>query len=90
MSTTIMPITDLRRDTRAVIDAVQESGEAIYITKNGRPAVVLVDYEQYEALISAKKDEWPPNYFEETYGSFADDPLVREEQEPFPKREMIL
>ena len=52
MATKIMPITDLRRDTSRIVQAVQEEGDVVYITHHGRAAVVIVDYEQYEALMA--------------------------------------
>ena len=48
----IMPITDLRRDTRAVLHAIQSDGRVVYITQHGRPAAVMLDYRQYEALVA--------------------------------------
>lgn len=56
MSTKIMPVTDLRRKTRDVIRSVQESGDTIYITQHGRPAVVLIDYERYEEMIASLEE----------------------------------
>ena len=86
-----MPITDLRRDTRAVIQAVQSDGEAVTITQHGRPVVVLIDYEQYTTLIRQQRGGvWPRHYFEQTYGALTDDPLVRPEQDTYPEREPIL
>lgn len=52
MSTNIIPITDLRRQASQVVKSLREGSEAIYITQNGRPAAVLVDYEKYEALLA--------------------------------------
>lgn len=52
MTTKIMPISDLRRQTSQVIRTVQEDGEAVYITQHGRPAAVLVDYERYEMMLA--------------------------------------
>jgi len=51
MAVKIMPISDLRRKTNDVIQAVREGGDAVYITQHGRPIVVLVDYEHYERLL---------------------------------------
>jgi hypothetical protein len=34
--------------------------------------------------------KWPAGYFEETYGSFADEPLERPEQGSFEEREELL
>ena len=52
MTTRILPITDLRRDTSRIVQAVQEKGDVVYITQHGRAAVVILDYEQYEALLA--------------------------------------
>jgi prevent-host-death family protein len=91
MSTKIMPVTDLRRQTSAVIRGVQQDGDVVYITQHGRPTAVLIEYEQYEALIARadQRQGWPPNYFTDTYGALADDPLTRPEQGEFEQREAI-
>jgi prevent-host-death family protein len=46
----IVPVSDLRRKTSAVINAVREHGE-VYVTQYGRPIVVLLEVEQYESLL---------------------------------------
>jgi prevent-host-death family protein len=56
MSVNIMPISDLRRKAASVIDAVQRSGDVVYITQYGRPVVVMVDYERYEQLVAQLED----------------------------------
>jgi prevent-host-death family protein len=56
MATKIMPISDLRRNAGEVLNAVREGGDVIYITQHGRPAAVLVDYEQYEAMLAQLED----------------------------------
>lgn len=55
MSTKILPVTDLRRDTSQIMKSVRE-GDVVYITQHGRAAAVLLDYEQYEALMSQLED----------------------------------
>ncbi len=52
MSTNIVPITDLRRQASSVINTLREGGDVVYVTQNGRPVAVLVNFEQYEALIA--------------------------------------
>ncbi|WP_420631809.1 type II toxin-antitoxin system Phd/YefM family antitoxin [Candidatus Leptofilum sp.] len=52
MSTNIVPISDLRREASQVVKIVREGRDVVYITQHGRPAAVLVNYEQYEALIA--------------------------------------
>jgi len=90
VSTKILPVTDLRRQTSAVIRSIQEEGAVVYITQHGRPAAVMLDYEQYEALLAqAQQPEWPPDYFAQTYGALADDPLTRPDQGEFEEREPL-
>lgn len=55
MSTRILPVTDLRRDTSQVMQSVRE-GNVVYITQHGRAAAVLLDYDQYEALMAQLED----------------------------------
>ncbi|MFQ5434626.1 MAG: type II toxin-antitoxin system Phd/YefM family antitoxin [Anaerolineae bacterium] len=52
MSINIVPISDLRRQAKKVIDGLRDGDQVAYITQHGRPTAVLVDYEQYEALIA--------------------------------------
>ncbi|HRJ44227.1 MAG TPA: type II toxin-antitoxin system Phd/YefM family antitoxin [Caldilineaceae bacterium] len=90
MNTRIMPVTDLRRQTSAVIRSIQENGTVVTITQNGRPTAVLIDYEQYQALLlQAQHQGWPSGYFGQTYGALAGDPLTRPEQEDFDIREPV-
>ena len=56
MGVRIMPVSDLRRNTRQVIEAAQSEDGVVYITQHGRPAVVLMDYERYEALVAYLED----------------------------------
>lgn len=86
-----MPVTDLCRQTSAVIRGVQEDGDIVYITQHGRPAAVLIDYERFEALLDRERQQaqWPANYFEDTFGALADDPLARPPQGQFESREPL-
>jgi len=55
MSTKILPVTDLRRRTREIIEGVKQNSDTIYITQHGRPEVVLLDYDRYEAIMAQLK-----------------------------------
>lgn len=57
MPTRIMSVSDLRRQVGHVVRLVQEGDLVIYIMWYGRPAAVLVDYEQYEAMLSQLEDQ---------------------------------
>jgi prevent-host-death family protein len=65
--TEIVPISDLRRRTSDVIDAVREHGQ-VYITQYGRPIAVLVEHEQYERLLRQCQESALP----EPAGSYTD------------------
>ena len=52
MSTNIVPISDLRREASKVVKTLREGSDVVYITQHGRPAAVMVNFEQYEALIA--------------------------------------
>lgn len=66
MTVKIMPISDLRRRTADVIQAVREGADAVYITQHGRPIAVLVEYGRYERLVQqaqqAAAPEVPASY----------------------------
>ena len=55
MATKIIPVSDLRRKTSDIIRYVRED-EVVYVTQHGRPAIVLVDFERYEALMEQLED----------------------------------
>ena len=56
MTTKIMPVTDLRRDTSRILQSVREDGDIVYITHHGRAAAVLLDYDQYQTLLAQLED----------------------------------
>lgn len=89
MSTKIIPVSNLRRQTSAVLRRIQEDGDIVYITQHGRPTAVMLDYEHYEALlVRAYQQGWPVDYFAQTYGALANDPLIRPDQDEFEEREI--
>ncbi|MCC5632599.1 hypothetical protein LC613_33875 [Nostoc sphaeroides CHAB 2801] len=54
---------------------------------------VVVIYQQIEPSISTKTPEelgWPPGFFEQTYGSCQDDPIVIDYEGDFETREEIV
>ena len=49
---------------------------------------VIVQPSHAEAL-SIGTDDWPPGFFEETFGAFRDTPLVREDQGTYEIRDEL-
>lgn len=46
----IRPVSDLRNKYTEIEELVQQSGEPVYLTKNGYGSMVLMSIEQYSAL----------------------------------------
>ena len=57
----------------------------------GRHRIVLVIDEQVAAPDSEPQRgaDWPPGYFEQTFGALADDPLTREPPGEYEEREAL-
>jgi hypothetical protein len=55
----------------------------------GRHRVVVVFGEQVSAPEPHGPSEWPPGYFEKTFGALADSPLTRESQGDYEEREAL-
>ncbi len=56
MTVTIVPVSDLRRDTARLLQRVGESDEPVYITQHGRPKAILLGYQAYEHLMAQLED----------------------------------
>ncbi len=50
-------ITELRQNATALLDAVQESQEPIFILQHSKKAAVLLDGETFEKLVEAAGDQ---------------------------------
>ena len=46
----VAPISELRRDAAGIVSRAAVGGEPVYVTQRGRPAAVLVPWQEYEAL----------------------------------------
>ena len=46
-------VTEVRDRLSEIVDEVMETGNEFVITKHGRPAVVLVSVDEYEALLES-------------------------------------
>lgn len=51
----VMPISDLQRNMKAVAETCAQTQEPVYLTRNGRPALVIMDAEAYEREQSLKE-----------------------------------
>ena len=48
---TIKPVSELQRNTAAIVKEAMETKEPIYLTKNGTSSVVILDARTYDNLI---------------------------------------
>ncbi|MDE0656021.1 MAG: type II toxin-antitoxin system Phd/YefM family antitoxin [Acidimicrobiaceae bacterium] len=47
----VASLTDARAQFSEIVDEVITTGRTFTVTKRGRPAVVMVEYDEYESLI---------------------------------------
>ena len=52
----VKPISDLQRNLSSIADACHESGEPVYLTKNGSASLVVMDAEAFDARERAVAD----------------------------------
>ena len=52
---TVLPVTELQRNTAALTDEAMRTKEPIYLTHRGKAAVVLLDAAEYDREMSYRK-----------------------------------
>ena len=72
----ILPISDLRTNLNAVCDIAEETGQPIYMTKNGKAKLVVFDSAAFEELMQSQRyaqklreAEIEARYIDKTYSS---------------------
>jgi prevent-host-death family protein len=60
----IVPISDLQTSARKIVEGVKETRDPVIITQRGRPAALLVNYEDYEGLIATLEEMSQPDWRE--------------------------
>lgn len=60
----IIPISDLQTRTREVVEGVKKTGDPVIITQRGRPAVLVVNYEEYEGMLHTLDEMSYPDWKE--------------------------
>lgn len=51
----ILPISDLRTNLNAVCDVAEETGQPIFMTKNGKAKLVVYDSNAYEEMLQGQR-----------------------------------
>lgn len=60
----IVPISDLQTQAKKIVDSVKETGDPVVITQRGRPAALLVNYEDYEGMVATLEEMSQPDWRE--------------------------
>jgi prevent-host-death family protein len=60
----IVPISELQTQARKIVEGVKQTRDPVIITQRGRPAALLVNYEDYEGLIATLEEMSAPDWRE--------------------------
>jgi antitoxin YefM len=60
----ILPISDLATKTKEIVEGVKKTGDPVIITQRGRPAALLVNYEEYEGMLHTLDEMSYPDWKE--------------------------
>ncbi len=60
----IIPISDLQTQAKKIIAGVKETRDPVVITQRGRPAALLVNYEDYEGMVATLEEMSQPDWRE--------------------------
>jgi len=59
---TIIPISELQSQAKKIVERVKNARDTMIITQGGRPAALLVNYEDYEELVTALEEMSQPDW----------------------------
>lgn len=60
----IVPISDLQTKTREIVEGIKKTRDPVVITQRGRPAVLVVNYEDYEGMLHTLDEMSYPDWQE--------------------------
>lgn len=60
----IIPISDLQTRAKKIVESVKQTRDPVVITQRGRPAALLVNYEDYEGMIATLDEMSQPDWRE--------------------------
>ena len=61
---TIVPISDLQSHAKKIIERVKNTRDPVMITQRGRPAALLVNYEDYVGMVATLEEISQPDWRE--------------------------
>ena len=60
----IIPISDLQTQAKKIVDSVRTMRETVVIAQRGRPAALLINYEDYEGMVATLEEMSQPDWRE--------------------------
>ena len=60
----IVPISDLQVRAKKIVEGVKQTRDPVIITQRGRPAALLVNYEDYEGMVATLEEMSQPDWRE--------------------------
>jgi len=60
----IIPISDLQSKAKKIVESVKQTRDPVIITQRGRPAALLVNYEDYEGMVATLEEMSQPDWRE--------------------------
>ncbi len=60
----IIPISELQSHAKRIIERVRQTRDPVIITQRGRPAALLVNYEDYEGMVAMLEEMSQPDWRE--------------------------
>jgi prevent-host-death family protein len=60
----IVPISELQTQARRIVTGVKLTRDPVIITQRGRPAALLVNYEDYEGMVATLEEMSEPDWRE--------------------------
>lgn len=60
----IIPISDLQTRAKKIIESVKQTRDPVIITQRGRPAALLVNYQDYEGMVATLEEMSQPDWRE--------------------------
>ena len=60
----IIPISELQSQAKRIIEGVKQTRDPMIITQRGRPASLLVNYEDYEGMVATLEEMCQPDWRE--------------------------
>jgi prevent-host-death family protein len=59
---TIIPVSELQSQAKKIVERVKNTRDTMIITQGGRPAALLVNYEDYEEMVAALEEMSQPDW----------------------------